>query len=236
MLLSISVKVLTTSTDFKFLDSHLSYSGSSTTTLSGLGHLEGQSVSILADGSVHANKTVSSICAPRACGAGWSVVAVECSSLSGRRREGRRRGQGSRVKEGTRVWMYAKIRLWYFIINWSNSVDLSGEGSAIRSGCLFGFCRLYLFQWFIFSKFLEFIKSPSGNFTKSFRKTFRRKFNGFWFHPPPLWCGRLGHPVINGTAWGLRQPGSKLRELFFSAFNATQAVTLGCSGIGIFSD
>ena len=46
--------------DFKFLDSHLSYSGSSTTTLSGLGHLEGQSVSILADGSVHANKTVSS--------------------------------------------------------------------------------------------------------------------------------------------------------------------------------
>ena len=50
----------TTSTDFKFLDSHLSYSGSATTTLSGLSHLEGQTVSILADGSVHANKTVSS--------------------------------------------------------------------------------------------------------------------------------------------------------------------------------
>ena len=50
----------TASTDFKFLDSHLSYSGSSVTTLSGLAHLEGQSVSILADGSVHANKTVSS--------------------------------------------------------------------------------------------------------------------------------------------------------------------------------
>jgi hypothetical protein len=47
-------------TDFKFLDSHLSYSGSSTTSLSGLSHLEGQVVSILADGSVHANKTVSS--------------------------------------------------------------------------------------------------------------------------------------------------------------------------------
>ena len=47
-------------TDFKFLDSHLSYSGSSTSTLSGLSHLEGQEVSILADGSVHANKTVSS--------------------------------------------------------------------------------------------------------------------------------------------------------------------------------
>ena len=50
----------TDATDFKFLDSHLNYSGSATTTLSGLAHLEGQSVSILADGSVHANKTVSS--------------------------------------------------------------------------------------------------------------------------------------------------------------------------------
>ena len=50
----------TEATDFKFLDSHLNYSGASTTTLSGLSHLEGQTVSILADGSVHANKTVSS--------------------------------------------------------------------------------------------------------------------------------------------------------------------------------
>ena len=50
----------TDATDFRFLDSHLNYSGSATTTLSGLAHLEGQSVSILADGSVHANKTVSS--------------------------------------------------------------------------------------------------------------------------------------------------------------------------------
>ena len=50
----------TTSTDFRFLDSHLTYDGSATTTLSGLTHLEGQSVSILADGSAHANKTVSS--------------------------------------------------------------------------------------------------------------------------------------------------------------------------------
>ena len=50
----------TEATDFKFLDSHLSYSGSATTSLSGLDHLEGQTVSILADGSVHANKVVSS--------------------------------------------------------------------------------------------------------------------------------------------------------------------------------
>jgi len=50
----------TEATDFKFLDSHLTYSGSATTTLSGLNHLEGQTVSILADGSVHANKVVNS--------------------------------------------------------------------------------------------------------------------------------------------------------------------------------
>ena len=50
----------TSATSFKFLDSHLSYSGGATTTLSGLSHLEGQTVSILADGATHANKTVSS--------------------------------------------------------------------------------------------------------------------------------------------------------------------------------
>ena len=47
-------------TDFKFLDSHLTYDGSAVTTLSGLAHLEGQTVSILADGSTHADKVVSS--------------------------------------------------------------------------------------------------------------------------------------------------------------------------------
>ena len=50
----------TEATDFRFLDSFLTYSGSATTTLSGLDHLEGQTVSILADGSVHADKVVSS--------------------------------------------------------------------------------------------------------------------------------------------------------------------------------
>ena len=48
----------TSATSFKFLDSHLSYSGSGTTTLSGLSHLEGQTVSILGDGATHANKVV----------------------------------------------------------------------------------------------------------------------------------------------------------------------------------
>ena len=47
-------------TSFNFLDSQLSYSGSAATTISGLSHLEGQSVSILADGATHPNKTVSS--------------------------------------------------------------------------------------------------------------------------------------------------------------------------------
>ena len=59
----------TDATDFKFLDSHLSYSGGSTSTLSGLSHLEGQTVSILADGATHATKVVSSgeITLDRAC-------------------------------------------------------------------------------------------------------------------------------------------------------------------------
>ncbi len=50
----------TDATDFRFVDSHLTYSGSATTTLSGLAHLEGQTVSVLADGATHADKVVSS--------------------------------------------------------------------------------------------------------------------------------------------------------------------------------
>ena len=46
--------------DFKFLDSHLSYSGVAVSALSGLDHLEGETVSILADGATHATKIVSS--------------------------------------------------------------------------------------------------------------------------------------------------------------------------------
>jgi hypothetical protein len=50
----------TDNTTFNFLDSQLEYSGSATTTITGLEHLEGQAVSILADGSTHPDKTVSS--------------------------------------------------------------------------------------------------------------------------------------------------------------------------------
>ena len=50
----------TDDTSFNFLDSQLEYSGSAVTTISGLSHLEGQTVSILADGSTHPNKVVSS--------------------------------------------------------------------------------------------------------------------------------------------------------------------------------
>jgi len=50
----------TDNTSFNFLDSALSYSGAAATTISGLSHLEGQVVSILADGATHPNKTVSS--------------------------------------------------------------------------------------------------------------------------------------------------------------------------------
>jgi hypothetical protein len=48
----------TDNTSFNFLDSSLSYSGSAVTTLSGLGHLIGETVAILADGATHPNKIV----------------------------------------------------------------------------------------------------------------------------------------------------------------------------------
>ena len=46
--------------DAFFVDSALTYSGTSTSSLSGLEHLEGQAVSILEEGSAHPDKTVSS--------------------------------------------------------------------------------------------------------------------------------------------------------------------------------
>ena len=50
----------TDDTTFNFLDSQLNYDGSAATTISGLDHLEGETVSVLADGSTHPDKTVTS--------------------------------------------------------------------------------------------------------------------------------------------------------------------------------
>ena len=47
-------------TDAFFVDSGLTYDGSAATIISGLDHLEGETVQILADGSTHPDKTVSS--------------------------------------------------------------------------------------------------------------------------------------------------------------------------------
>jgi hypothetical protein len=49
----------TTSVSAFFVDSGLSYSGAATTTITGLNHLEGKTVKVLADGSNHPDKTVS---------------------------------------------------------------------------------------------------------------------------------------------------------------------------------
>jgi len=46
--------------DAHFVDCGLSYAGSATSSLSGLDHLEGESVAIVGDGAAHASKTVSS--------------------------------------------------------------------------------------------------------------------------------------------------------------------------------
>ena len=45
--------------DAFYLDSGLTYDGAATTTITGLNHLEGETVSVLADGSSHPDKTVS---------------------------------------------------------------------------------------------------------------------------------------------------------------------------------
>ena len=51
---------LTDKNDAFFVDSGLSYSGGSTSTITGLAHLEGQVVTILSEGATHATKTVAS--------------------------------------------------------------------------------------------------------------------------------------------------------------------------------
>jgi hypothetical protein len=47
-------------TQFQFVDSALAYSGSATSTLTGLDHLEAQSIRVIANGATHPDKTVSS--------------------------------------------------------------------------------------------------------------------------------------------------------------------------------
>lgn len=51
-------RIFTAQADAFFVDSGLTYSGSPVTTLSGLAHLEGKQVDILADGAVHPRRTV----------------------------------------------------------------------------------------------------------------------------------------------------------------------------------
>ena len=95
----------TDSTAFKFLDSHLSYSGSSTSTLSGLSHLEGETVSILADGAAHANKIVSSgaITLDRACTSACVGLAydsiLQTMRIEGGAAEGTSQGKTKRISK-----------------------------------------------------------------------------------------------------------------------------------------
>ena len=95
----------TDATDFKFLDSHLSYSGGSTSTLSGLTHLEGQTVSILADGATHATKVVSSgaITLDRACtkacvGLAYDSI-LQTMRVEGGAAEGTSQGKTKRISK-----------------------------------------------------------------------------------------------------------------------------------------
>lgn len=53
-------QMLTDQKDAFYVDSGLTYDGSATTSITGLSHLEGETVKILADGAIHPDKTVSS--------------------------------------------------------------------------------------------------------------------------------------------------------------------------------
>ncbi len=53
-------RAFTEQADAFFVDSGLTYNGAAATTISGLDHLEGETVSILADGAVHPSRTVAS--------------------------------------------------------------------------------------------------------------------------------------------------------------------------------
>ncbi len=55
----LNTRIFTEQEDAFFVDSGLTYSGSPVTTLSGLAHLNGKTVDILADGAVHPQRTVS---------------------------------------------------------------------------------------------------------------------------------------------------------------------------------
>lgn len=54
-----ATQLFATQSDAFFVDCGLTYSGTAVTTISGLSHLEGKTVSILADGAVHPQRTVS---------------------------------------------------------------------------------------------------------------------------------------------------------------------------------
>jgi len=92
-------------TDFRFLDSYLSYSGTATTTLSGLSHLEGQTVGVLADGAIHADKVVTSGAITLNAPATKVVVGLKYSSvlktmrIEGGAAEGTSQGKTKRISK-----------------------------------------------------------------------------------------------------------------------------------------
>lgn len=73
-----------------FVDSGITYDGASTSTITGLSHLEGESVKVLADGAAHPDKTVSSgqitldrNCTKAAVGLGYSAIGTTNSFEAG---------------------------------------------------------------------------------------------------------------------------------------------------------
>ena len=93
-----------------YVDSSLSYSGTATTAISGLGHLEGKTLNIIADNAVHPQKTVSSSGITLDYAAGTVVAGLPfVPTLTPVEFEG---GVPSGASQGLpKRWVQAKVRL-----------------------------------------------------------------------------------------------------------------------------
>jgi hypothetical protein len=132
-----------------FVDASLTYSGAAATSISGLSHLEGQTVTILADGAVHPTRTVSAGAITLAQAASTAQIGLGYNSTA--RTMSIEAGAADGVAQGkqARVWKVF-VRLWqtvgmqfesvangvtqYVDMTFRTSADAMGSPPALYSG------------------------------------------------------------------------------------------------------
>lgn len=134
-------------TDAFFVDSGLQYSGSSTTTLSGLDHLEGETVKINANGAAHPDKVVSSgqvtldfAVTKASVGLGYNGI-LETVPFEGGSRLGTAQGITSRIRRVVlRLFETIGVNIGYSSDSQSVPIifkqgnDLLGQGPSLFTG------------------------------------------------------------------------------------------------------